>query len=123
MLSKSRRNLGTRTNESLGLQIRNNQSMVKTTLTTSLQKTCPSHRKRRVTKRRRRTLESGAISTKSSGTTLMNVAQNNHWWPRSKKRRRTLIQNMIRKIMGEERSSTQTPMLLSLPDQFNQKNQ
>jgi hypothetical protein len=35
---------------SSGLQIHNNQSMVKMTLTTNLQKTSPSHRKRRVTK-------------------------------------------------------------------------
>jgi hypothetical protein len=49
MLSKSSRNLGTRKNESSGLQIRNNQSMVKMALITSLQKTSPSHRKRRVT--------------------------------------------------------------------------
>jgi hypothetical protein len=63
--------------------------------------------------RRRRTLESGVISTKSPGTTLMNVTQNNHWWSRSKTRSRTLIQNLIQKIMEEDRSSTQTPLLLS----------
>jgi hypothetical protein len=39
MLLKLRRNLSTRTSGSEGLQIHNNQSMVKTTLTTSLQKT------------------------------------------------------------------------------------
>jgi hypothetical protein len=123
MLSKSSRNLGTRTNGSSGLQIHNNQSMIKTTLTNNLPKTSPSHRKRRVTERRRRTLESGVISTKSPGTTLMNVTQNNHWWSRSKTRSRTLIQNLIQKIMEEDRSSTQTPLLLSRPQQFNQKNQ
>jgi hypothetical protein len=36
MLLKSSRNLSTRTNGSLGLQIRNNQSMIKMTLTNSL---------------------------------------------------------------------------------------
>jgi hypothetical protein len=118
MLSKSRKNLGARTNRSSSLQICNNQSMKKTTLTNNLPKTIISHRKRRVTKIRRRTLESGVISTKSLGTTLMNVAQNNHWWPSSKKRSRTLIQ----KIMGKYRSSMQTPLLLSRPQQFNQKN-
>jgi hypothetical protein len=74
-------------------------------------------------RRRRRTLESGAISTKSPGTTLMNVTQNSHWWPRSKKKSPTLIQNLIQKIMEGERSSTQTPLPLSQPQQSNQKNQ
>jgi hypothetical protein len=55
MLLKSSRNLSTRTNGSSGLQIHNNQSMTKTTLTNSLPKTSPSHRKRRVTGRQRRT--------------------------------------------------------------------
>jgi hypothetical protein len=113
MLLKSRRNLSTRTNGSSGLQIRNNQSMIKTPLTNSLPKTSPSHKKRRVTGRRRRTPENGVISTKAPGTTSMNIAQNNHWWPRSKTRSRTLIQNMIKKILIEDRSSTQTPLLLS----------
>jgi hypothetical protein len=122
MLLKSSRNLSTRTNGSSGLQIHNNQSMIKTTLTNSLPKTSPSHRKRRVTERQRRTLENGVISTKSPGTTPMNVAQNSHWWPRSKTRSRTLIQNLIQKILIEDRSSTQTPLLLSRPQQFNQKN-
>jgi hypothetical protein len=115
MLLKSSRNLSTRTNGSSGLQIHNNQSMTKTTLTNSLPKTSPSHRKRRVTGRQRRTPENGAISTKSPGTTLMNVAQNSHWWPRSKTRSRTLIQNLIMKILVKDRSSTQTPLLLSRP--------
>jgi hypothetical protein len=79
MLLKSSRNLRTRTNESLSMQIHNNQIMTKTTLTNSLPKTSPSHRKRRVTGRQRRTLENGAISTKSPGTTPTNVAQNSHW--------------------------------------------
>jgi hypothetical protein len=79
MLLKSSRNLSTRTNRSSGLQIRNNQSMIKTTLTNSLLKTYPSHVKRRVTRRQRRTLENGVISTKSLGTTPMNVPQNSHW--------------------------------------------
>jgi hypothetical protein len=86
MLLKSSRNLSTRTNGSLGLQIHNNQSMTKTTLTNSLPKTSPSHRKRRVTGRQRRTPENGVISTKSPGTTPMNVTQNSHWWLRSKTR-------------------------------------
>jgi hypothetical protein len=88
MLLKSSRNLSTRTNGSLGLQIRNNQSMTKTTLTNSLLKTSPSHMKRRVMGRQRRTPENGVISTKSPGTTPMNVAQNSHWWSRSKTRSR-----------------------------------
>jgi hypothetical protein len=123
MLLKSSRNLSTRTNGSSDLQIHNNQSMTKMTLTNSLPKTSPSHRKRRVTGRQRRTLENGVISTKSPGTTPMNVAQNSHWWPRSKTRSRTLIQNLILKILVKDRSSTQTPLLLSRPQQFNQKNQ
>jgi hypothetical protein len=105
------------------LQIHNNQSMTKTTLTNSLPKTSPSHRKRRVTGRQRRTPENGAISTKSPGTTPMNVVQNSHWWLRSMTRSRTLIQNLIMKILVKDRSSTQTPLLLSRPQQFNQKNQ
>jgi hypothetical protein len=108
---------------SLGLQIRNNQSMTKTALTNSLPKTSPRHRKRRVTGRQRRTPKNGVISTKSPGTTPMNVAQNSHWWPRSKTRSRTLIQNLILKILVKDRSLTQTPLLLSRPQQFNQKNQ
>jgi hypothetical protein len=35
----------------------------------------------------------------------------------------TLIQNLIQKILKIDRSSTQTPLLLSRPQQFNQKNQ
>jgi hypothetical protein len=108
---------------SSGLQIHNNQSMTKTSLTNSLPKTSPRHRKRRVTGRQRRTPENGVISTKSPGTTPMNVAQNSHWWPRSKTRSRTLIQNLILKILVKDRSLTQTPLLLSRPQQFNQKNQ
>jgi hypothetical protein len=122
MLLKSSRNLSTRTNGSLGLQICNNQSMIKMTLTNSLLKTNPSHKKRRVTGRQRRTPENGVISTKAPGTTSRNVAQNSHWWSRSKTRSRTLIQNLILKILVKYRSSTQTPLLLSQPQQFNQKN-
>jgi hypothetical protein len=84
MLLNSSRNLSTRTNGRSGLQIHNNQSMKNTSLTNSLPKTNPSHRKRRVTGRQRRTPENSVISTKSPGTKLMNVAQNSHWWPRSK---------------------------------------
>jgi hypothetical protein len=123
MLLKLSRNLSTRTNKSSGLQIRNNQSMTKMALTNSLLKTSPRHRKRRVTGRQRRTPENGAISTKSPGTTPMNVAQNSHWWLRSKTRSQTLIQNLILKILVKDRSLTQTPLLLSRPQQFNQKNQ
>jgi hypothetical protein len=110
-------------NMSLGLKICNNQSMINTALTKSLPKTSPSHMKRRVMGRKRRTLENGVISTKSPGTTLMNVSQNSHWWPRSKTRSQTLIQNMIMKILVKDRSSMQTPLLLSWLQQFNQKNQ
>jgi hypothetical protein len=56
MLLKLSRNLSTRTNGNLGLQIHNNQSMTKTALTNCLPKTSPRHRKRRVTGRQRRTL-------------------------------------------------------------------
>jgi hypothetical protein len=119
MLLKSSRNLNTITNESLGMQIRNNQSMTKTTLTNSLPKTSPHHRKRRVTGRQRRTLGNGVISRKSLGTTPMNFAQNSYWWPRSKTRSQTLIQNLIMKILVKDRSLTQTPLLLSRPQQFN----
>jgi hypothetical protein len=113
MLLKWSRNLNTRTNRSSGLQIRNNQSMTKITLTGSLLKTSPSHRKRRVTGRERRTPENGAIFAKAPGTTPMNITQKNHWWPRSKIRGRTLIHNLILKILVKERSLTQTPLLLS----------
>jgi hypothetical protein len=106
-----------------GSEICNNQSMTKTSLTNSLLKTSPRHRKRRVTGRQRRTLENGVISTKAPGTTPMNVAQNSHWWLRSKTRSRTLIQNLILKILVKDISLTQTPLLLSQPQQFNQKNQ
>jgi hypothetical protein len=73
--------------------------------------------------RRQRTPENGVISTKSPGTTPMNVAQNSHWWPRSKARSRNMILNLIRKILIEDKSSMQIPLLLSRPQQFNQKNQ
>jgi hypothetical protein len=123
MLLKSSRNLSTRTNKILVLQICNNQSMTKTSLTNSLPKTSPSHMKIRVTGRQRRTPKNGVISTKAPSTTLMNVAQNNHWWSRSKTRSRTLIQNLILKILVKDKSLTQTLLLLSQPQQFNQKNQ
>jgi hypothetical protein len=112
MLLKSSRNLSTRTNGSLGLQIRNNQSMIKMTLTNSLLKTSPSHRKRRVTGRQRRTPENGVISTKSPGTTPMNVAQNSHWWPKSKTRSRTLIQNLIQKILDKRQIIDADPIAI-----------
>jgi hypothetical protein len=57
MMLKLSINLSTRTNGSSGLQIRNNQSMTKTTLTNCFLKTSPRHRKRRVTGRKRRTSE------------------------------------------------------------------
>jgi hypothetical protein len=123
MLLKSSRNLGTRTNGSLGLQICNNQNMINMTLTNSLLKTSPNHRKRRVTGRQRRTLENGVISTKAPSTIPMNVAQNSNWWLRSKIRSQTLIRNLIQKILVEERSLMHTPWLLSRLQQFNQKNQ
>jgi hypothetical protein len=43
---------------------------------------------------------------KAPGTTPLNVTQNNHWWPRSKTRSQTLIQILIMKIMGKDRSLT-----------------
>ena len=105
MLLKSSRNLSTRKNEISGMQIHRNQSMIKTTLTNSLLKTSPSHRKRRVKEIQRMTLGNGVTSTKTPGTTPMNVARNIHWWPRSKTRSRTLIQNLIQKILKTNRSS------------------
>jgi hypothetical protein len=56
--------------------------------------------------RQRRTPENGVISTKSPGTTSMNVAQNSHWWMRSKTSSQTLIQNLILKILVNDRSLT-----------------
>jgi hypothetical protein len=122
-LLKLSRNLSTKTNRSLDLQVCDNQSMTNKALTNSLPKTSPRHTKRRVTGRQRRTPENGVSSTKSPGTTPMNVTQNSHWWPRSKTKSRTLIQNLIMKIMVKDRSLTQTPLLLLRPQQFNQKNQ
>ena len=121
ILSKSSRNLSTRTNGSSGLQICNNQSIINMILTNNLLITSTRQRKRRVRERRRMTLESGATSKKSPYTTPMNVAQNSHWWSRSNTRSRTLIQNLIMKILVKDRSSTQTPLLLSRPPQFNQE--
>jgi hypothetical protein len=123
MLLKSSKTLSTRTNGSLGLQIRNNQNLIKIFLTNSLPKSRPSHRKRRVMGRQRRTLENGVISTKALGTTPMNVSQNSHWWSKSNTRSRTLIRNLILKILLKDRSLTQTLLLLPRPQQFNQKNQ
>ena len=102
MLFKSSRNLSIKKRKSLGLQIRNNQSMIKTTLTNSFLKTSLSHGKIRVMRRQRRTPENGAISTKSHGTTPMNVAQNSHWWSISKIGSQTLIQILIYKILVKQ---------------------
>jgi hypothetical protein len=71
----------------------------------------------------KRDTENGVISTKSPCTKPMNVAQNNHWWSRLKTRSQNLIQNLILKILVKDKSSTQTPLLLSRLQQFNQKNQ
>jgi hypothetical protein len=82
MFSKLSRNLNRKTSGNLGLQIRNNQSMVKKDLThrtINLKTTSQSHGKRREMGRRRRTLGSGVTSTKSLGKTLMNVARNSDW--------------------------------------------
>jgi hypothetical protein len=113
MLLKSRKNLSTRTNESLDLKICNNQSMIKKALKNSLLKTSPSHRKRKVTERQKRTPENGGISKNSPITTPRHVAQNNHWCSRSKTRSQTMIHNLILKILVKDRSSMQTPLLLS----------
>jgi hypothetical protein len=69
MLSKLSRNLGTRTNGSSGLLIRNNQSVVKMTLTNNLPTTSARYKKRRGKERRRMTLGIGPNSTKAPGTT------------------------------------------------------
>jgi hypothetical protein len=95
----------------------------KKSLTNSLPKTGSRHMKRRVIGRQRRTPKNRAISTKAPGTTPMNVAENSHWWPRSKIRSQTLIQNLILKILVDDRSLTQTPLLLSRLQQFNENNQ
>jgi hypothetical protein len=123
MLLKLSRNLSTRTNGNSGLQILQQPKYDKDDPNKQSPKTSPRHRKRRVTGRQRRTPKNGVISTKSPGTTPMNVAQNSHWWLRSKTRSQTLIQNLILKILVKDRSLTQTPLLLSRPQQFNQKNQ
>jgi hypothetical protein len=123
MLLKSSRNLSTRTNGISVLQIRHNQSMSKTALTNSLSKTSPSHKKIRVTGRQRRTPKNGVIFIKVPGTTPMNVTQNSDWWSISKTRIRTIIENLILKILVKDKSSMHTPLLLSWPHQFNQKNQ
>jgi hypothetical protein len=126
MLSKSSRNLSSGISGSSGLQIHNNQSMVKVALThrtTNLKTTSPSHRKIRVMGRRRRTLESGATSTKSLGTTPMNVTRNSHWWSSSKKKSRTPTQTLIQKTIKGNKSLMQNPLLPSRPQQSNQKNQ
>jgi hypothetical protein len=83
---KIEQNLSTRTNGSSGLQIHNNQSMTKTTLTNNLRKPVQATGKEgsREDKEGHRKM---VISTKSPGTTPMNVTQNSHWWPRSKTRR------------------------------------
>jgi hypothetical protein len=76
MLSKSRKKLRTRKSGNLGLEIHNNQCVVKETLThreINLKATSPSQRKRRVTGRQRRKLGSSATSKKSLGITSMNV--------------------------------------------------
>jgi hypothetical protein len=82
MLSKSRKNLSSRKSGSSGLQINNNQSMVRVALTpkpkerermASPRITIPSHQQIRVMGSQRRTLESGVSYTKSLGTILMNV--------------------------------------------------
>jgi hypothetical protein len=80
MLSKSSKHLGTRTNGISGLQIHNNQSIVKMTLTKNLLTTIPRNSERRVKEIQRMTLGSGVTSTKSPSTTPMNVSQKNHWW-------------------------------------------
>jgi hypothetical protein len=53
------------------------------------------------------------ISTNAHGKTLMNFTQKIHCWLRSKTRSQTPIQNLIQKIMGQDRSSMQTPLLSS----------
>jgi hypothetical protein len=104
MLSKSSRNLSSRTSGSSGLQIHNNQSMVRVALTprpkdrarmASPRITIPSHQQRRVMGSRRRTLESGVSSTKSLGTILMNVTPNSHCWLRRKPQGQMLTQTLI----------------------------
>jgi hypothetical protein len=74
MMLKLSINLSNKTNRSLGMQIRNNQSMAKTFVTNSLPKTNPSHRKIRVMGRQKRKAENGVISTKYPGTTPMNFS-------------------------------------------------
>jgi hypothetical protein len=123
MLLKSSRNLSTRTNGSSGLQIHNNQSMTKYGPNKQSPENQSKPQEKKGHRKTKKDMENGVISTKSLGTTPMNVAQNSHWWPRSKTRSRTLIQNLILKILVKDRSLMQTPLLLSRPQQFNQKNQ
>jgi hypothetical protein len=80
MLSKSSRNLGTRTNGSLGLQIHNNQSMIKTTLTNNLPKTSPSHMKRRVTGKTKKDTGKWCDFHKIPWHNTDECRSKNHWW-------------------------------------------
>jgi hypothetical protein len=90
VLSKLSRNSSKKTSGSSGLQIDNNQSMVRVALTPSPKDrermanpriTKLNHQQRRVM-RSRRTLENSASSTKSLGTILMNVVPNSCCWLR-----------------------------------------
>jgi hypothetical protein len=102
MLSKSNINLNNRTSRNLGLQIHNNQSMIKATLThreINLKTTIPRHGKKKVTGRQRRTLGSGVTSKKSMNHTL------------------------IQKTIKGDIELMHIPLILLQPQQSNQKNQ
>jgi len=134
MLSKLRKKLSRRASGCLGIQIRCNRSMAKTTPTrrtkyreriTNLRTTLPIHKKRRVTWRRRRTSRSGASSIKSPSPTLLNVSQSSHWWSRSKLWSQipilTLIQNLSSQSQTRgHRSLMHNPASWSLPQRSNQ---
>jgi hypothetical protein len=81
MLLKLSRNLSTRTNGNSGLKIHNNQSMTKTSLTNSLLKTGPRHKKRRVTGRQRRTPKNGVECHWPAR--FVSVAYSSHYFRRS----------------------------------------
>jgi hypothetical protein len=123
MLSKSSRNLSTRTNGSSGLQICNNQSMIKM----DPNKQPPENQSKTQEKK-------GKGKTKNDTgkwCDFHKIPWHNTDECRSKQslvveikeKDRTQIQNLIQKIMEGDRSSTQTPLPLSQPQQSNQKHQ